>query len=523
MAHSELLWLNSENHLNRSKEHRFEDRKLFNGTNSRAPLSGSGSSSLEAQSASSRGMLNFQENSPLLPCEDVEVFFNHLDRPLPNQHSPSEVRGQGRDSEPHHLNTSTPESNPKLSPESMFQNSSMHSMSLPSGATAPTYHESPGANSFMHPAGASPVYVPTTRAVLPMQYVSNGSGQSVSTPSGSPAMWTMPPEASYSSSNSHPSVSPRFAFAPSPSSPISSPTARTDTSYNAPLARPSGLSPYPYMSPEFAWNYNMSLQQGLRRSAPDNQDYFADLEGRECVNCGAISTPLWRRDGTGHYLCNACGLYHKMNGINRPLIKPQRRLSASRRVGLSCANCHTTTTTLWRRNNEGEPVCNACGLYYKLHGVNRPLAMKKDGIQTRKRKPKSLSKNKSAPKSEQNDIKPAHSPNNNNNNNNNVSSGQGGHHTGTGNGTPSMNGTNVTALLGPTSGVTPLTAVGSEHSSLSSPVNLAAVTHYSSPSPPKAVPVKIESDLHGHSGHVSVGGIPHSDNSSLNTVAVGAN
>ena len=45
--------------------------------------------------------------------------------------------------------------------------------------------------------------------------------------------------------------------------------------------------------------------------------------------------------------------------------------SASRRVGLSCSNCHTTTTTLWRRNSEGEPVCNACGLYYKLHGVRR--------------------------------------------------------------------------------------------------------------------------------------------------------
>jgi hypothetical protein len=150
----------------------------------------------------------------------------------------------------------------------------------------------------------------------------------------------------------------------------------------------------------------------------------------ECFNCKVTKTPLWRRTpDRAHSLCNACGLYYKQYNAHRPLhvrnkthtirahpyacervlpmtittpkspvqqqstilpsppTEPQSSLSEPTIIesGQECANCHQTQTPLWRKNERGEPVCNACGLYAKLHHRDRPAEMRKTTIQRRRR------------------------------------------------------------------------------------------------------------------------------------------
>ncbi|MCJ1370459.1 hypothetical protein MMC20_001672 [Loxospora ochrophaea] len=50
-----------------------------------------------------------------------------------------------------------------------------------------------------------------------------------------------------------------------------------------------------------------------------------------------------------------------------------------------CQNCQTSTTPLWRRDEIGSVLCNACGLFLKLHGRPRPISLKTDVIKSRNR------------------------------------------------------------------------------------------------------------------------------------------
>ena len=53
-----------------------------------------------------------------------------------------------------------------------------------------------------------------------------------------------------------------------------------------------------------------------------------------------------------------------------------------------CSNCKTTDTPVWRRDVAGRHVCNACGIYSRVHKQDRPIQKASDSARVSKSKRK---------------------------------------------------------------------------------------------------------------------------------------
>lgn len=129
--------------------------------------------------------------------------------------------------------------------------------------------------------------------------------------------------------------------------------------------------------------------------SPVASHLHASAPPKSCSNCGATTTPMWRRNPMTHDpLCNACGIYLQTRHKQRPfeLISASRgdeeAVESHEEVpegweGPVCSHCSTRSTSVWRRGKEGEQLCNACGVYVRLRGKERPLALRRNKVRTR--------------------------------------------------------------------------------------------------------------------------------------------
>ncbi|KAI8583775.1 hypothetical protein K450DRAFT_288191 [Umbelopsis ramanniana AG] len=131
--------------------------------------------------------------------------------------------------------------------------------------------------------------------------------------------------------------------------------------YYPPAYLATGYYPDPYRMPQ-----DQTANSYLMESTVISKDAIRLSPIKFCSNCFTTETPSWRRCSEGkNLLCNACGLYEKLHHTPRKIcLHPDGstkivRHNTSENEG--CAICGTTYSSLWRKLDK-KCYCNACAV-----------------------------------------------------------------------------------------------------------------------------------------------------------------
>lgn len=170
-----------------------------------------------------------------------------------------------------------------------------------------------------------------------------------------------------------PSSMSKLGMEPSPSHGLTSPTGSNHL-YHQDKAAPYYTSVFHPMDPLGGDPWSSGVMNNYVPSTLQGMQHMADLSGNATHSVDS-GTAVEDAPSPGHKTSEQSGNSTSSSPPSTAEIPPIT----------SCSNCQTTTTPLWRRDAEGNALCNACGLFQRLHGVMRPLSLKTDVIKKRNR------------------------------------------------------------------------------------------------------------------------------------------
>ncbi|KAJ3408780.1 hypothetical protein CcCBS67573_g04923 [Chytriomyces confervae] len=135
---------------------------------------------------------------------------------------------------------------------------------------------------------------------------------------------------------------------PSSEASTNTPSPTMNAREPSPLARSTSAAARPKKSAS-------SVRLNSQSFNPSTPQHHTATTEQTCFNCGTNTTPMWRRDTMGRSVCNACGVYFRVNGVNRVVkhggtsIKRRVRVKEATPASLAAAAAVTASQTDLRR------------------------------------------------------------------------------------------------------------------------------------------------------------------------------